>query len=185
MMMTALMKLSNCAASTSSTTTSAKAKVIATPLDVSFSAAASPMIVDAHARPAAAAAPSVFELVHRLAEVDAGRERRVDRHGAALALARQLRRDRPLRHGDEGGERHHAARRRRARRCFRGRRDRRSCRRAPARAPGWRRRRRRYSPISRPSRSVASVVPSVSTETPRSEAASRSMVMASSGCVVS
>ena len=42
MMMMALTKLSNCAASTSSTTSSAKAKVMATPLEVSFSAAASP-----------------------------------------------------------------------------------------------------------------------------------------------
>ena len=43
MMMTALKKLSNCAASTRSTTSSAKPKVTATPLDVSFSVAASPM----------------------------------------------------------------------------------------------------------------------------------------------
>ena len=42
MMMMALVKLSNCAARTRSTTRSAKPKVIATPLDVSFSAAASP-----------------------------------------------------------------------------------------------------------------------------------------------
>ena len=45
-----------------------------------------------------------------MAEIDAGRERRVDRHRAALALARQLRRDRALGDRDERGERQHAPR---------------------------------------------------------------------------
>ncbi len=93
--MTALTKLSNCAASTSRTTSSANAKVWTTPLEAALSSFASPVKTMPIAR-RQDLGRDLGEAVHGLAKIGLRTQRRGHRHRTALVLALEVRRHRRL-----------------------------------------------------------------------------------------